>query len=413
MIAIASLTSYNGVALAATASADTAQPGNEAAKALDGNTGTSWHSAYNPTLVPLPHHITIDLGSSVSVNGLSYQPRQDGNKNGNIGRHTIQTSLDGSTWTTVATGTFVDDATTKLTPFQARNARYVKLTATTEAGGRGPWSSAAEIKVTQGGSGGGGSAGTEGQWGPPINFPLVPAAAAILWDSGQVLTWSAYKTNDFGGGTGLTQTAIYTPGSNAVTQRTVTNTQHDMFCPGTSLALNGKVIVTGGNDAPKTSIGGTQGGTWTAGANMKISRGYHSSATLSDGRIFTIGGSWSGGQGNKNGEIYNVNANTWTLLSGCPVAPILTADSGGAYRSDNHVWLFGWKGGSVFHAGPSKAMNWYGTAGSGSRTSAGTRALDPDSMNGNAIMYDAVAGKVSFLLESTLLQQILTFHTRS
>lgn len=39
-------------------------------------------------------------------------------------------------------------------------------------------------------------------------------------------------------------------------------------------------------------------------------------------------------------------------------------------------------------------MNWYGTAGTGSQTAAGSRASDTDSMCGNAIMYDAVAGKI-------------------
>jgi len=51
---------------------------------------------------------------------------------------------------------------------------------------------------------------------------------------------------------------------------------------------------------------------------MKIPRGYQASATLSDGRMFTIGGSWSGGWGGKNGEVYNVTSNTWSLLPGCP-----------------------------------------------------------------------------------------------
>lgn len=39
-------------------------------------------------------------------------------------------------------------------------------------------------------------------------------------------------------------------------------------------------------------------------------------------------------------------------------------------------------------------MNWYGTSGTGSSTGAGTRAVDLDSMNGNAVMYDAVNGKI-------------------
>jgi galactose oxidase len=39
-------------------------------------------------------------------------------------------------------------------------------------------------------------------------------------------------------------------------------------------------------------------------------------------------------------------------------------------------------------------MNWYGTTGSGSQTTASLRASDTDSMTGDAVMYDAVAGKI-------------------
>ena len=157
---------------------------------------------------------------------------------------------------------------------------------------------------------------------------------------------------------------------------------------------SGRPFVTGGNDAAKLSIYDPTADSWIAGPNMQIARGYQASAALSDGRIFVIGGSWSGGQGNKNGEVYSPASNSWSLLAGCPVAPLLTNDAQGVYRQDNHVWLFGWKSGSVFQAGPSKTMNWYYTTGSGSQKTAGLRSTDADAMNGNAIMYDAVAGKI-------------------
>lgn len=74
---------------------------------------------------------------------------------------------------------------------------------------------------------------------------------------------------------------------------------------------------------------------------MNTPRGYQATATCSDGRVFVIGGSWSGGQGGKNGEIYDITANKWTPLLGGPVAPMLTQDAQGVYRADNHGWLFG------------------------------------------------------------------------
>ncbi|PQE04782.1 galactose oxidase precursor protein [Rutstroemia sp. NJR-2017a BBW] len=118
-----------------------------------------------------------------------------------------------------------------------------------------------------------------------------------------------------------------------------------------SLAFDGKAIITGGDNADKTSIYISSSDTWVAGPAMKISRGYQ-------------------------------------------FAPMLTADAQGAFRTDNHGWLFAWKNGSVFQAGPSKAMNWYGTAGTGSQVAAGSRASDTDSMCGNAALYDAVNGKI-------------------
>ena len=39
-------------------------------------------------------------------------------------------------------------------------------------------------------------------------------------------------------------------------------------------------------------------------------------------------------------------------------------------------------------------MNWYSTNGTGNQTAAGDRVGDGDAMCGNAVMYDATAGKI-------------------
>lgn len=97
--------------------------------------------------------------------------------------------------------------------------------------------------------------------------------------------------------------------------------------------------------------------------------------------MFLIGGSWSnmtagwwnGVNGGKHSEIWDASSNTWELLSGIPVDPILTDDWADLYRSDNHAWLHTWKDGSVFHAGPSKRMHWLYTDGQGSHAPTGER----------------------------------------
>ena len=217
---------------------------NEAAKLLDGDTGTFWHTQWMPSAVPLPHTVTLDMKKSFNVNGLTYLPRQDGSSNGNIGQHSIQISTDGATWTEVAKGTYLDDSSLKTTPFTTIPARYVRIIAQTEAGNRGAWTSAAEINVL--------AAVTYakpptnlGILGTTVDFPIVPAAAAVL-TNGKVLLWSSWKALDFGegGGSGTTQTAIYDPATGTVLQRTVTETQHDMFCPGLSLDASGRPFVT-------------------------------------------------------------------------------------------------------------------------------------------------------------------------
>ncbi|KAK3170315.1 hypothetical protein OEA41_009702 [Lepraria neglecta] len=379
-----------------TVTVDSAQAGNPGTNAIDGSTTTFWHTEYNPVLAGLPHQIIVDMKSNYLVGSITYLPRQDGSFNGNIGEHVISLSTDGATFTTVALGTYIDDTTLKTTTFTPTTARYVKLQALSEAGNRGPWTSCAELNIyTAAGPAPPALSAGKGAWGPTIDFPLVPVSAAIEYSSGNLLVWSSYNPSTFGGSNLVqTITATYNIGARIVTSALITNTGHDMFCEGLSMNFNGQVVASGGNTDAATSYYDSPSNAWNKGATMKIPRGYQAQATTSTGNVFVIGASWSGGQGGKNGELYNPTANTWTLLGGCPVAPMLTADAQGVYRADNHGWLFGWKNAYVFQAGPSKAMNWYGTSGGGSQAAAGTRAADTDSMCGNAAMYDAVNGKI-------------------
>lgn len=374
-----------------TVTADSFAPGHEPAKVFDNDINSFWQSRAG---APLPHYVTIDMKSSHLINSVSYLPQQVITSGGNIQAHTIQLSSDGNTWgEPVAFGTYRNDNAIKTTLFTSTNARYVRLSAT-----NGNFAIAANIKVYS--TTFPAPAPGLGRWGPTIDFPLVPVAAAVEHDSGKLLVWSSFTETHFIKGPdglspgGKTVTGTYDPSTKAVSEATVTNTGHDMFCPGLSIDASGRVVVTGGNNAPKTSIFNPSSGGWTSGADMNIGRGYQSQATLSNGKIFTIGGSWAGGIGGKNGEIYDPAANKWTKLPGCLVTALYTGDSVGVYKQDNHPWIFGWKQGSIFQAGPSKQMNWYGTSGTGSQKSAGLRAVDNHSMNGNAVMYDAVAGKI-------------------
>ena len=72
-----------------TCTVDSANDGNPCTNVLDGDNTTIWHTEYNPTVADLPHQITINMQASYSVGSITYEPRQDGNSNGNIGEHVI------------------------------------------------------------------------------------------------------------------------------------------------------------------------------------------------------------------------------------------------------------------------------------------------------------------------------------
>ncbi len=231
-----------------------------------------------------------------------------------------------------------------------------------------------------------GDPATDGRWGSVIDTPLVPVAASGL-PNGKVLMWSAYERFSFGGDRGYTQTMLFDPATSGYTERRVSNTGHDMFCPGISNLADGRVLVNGGSSSAETSIYNPATDAWEDGSDMNIPRGYQGTTLLSDGSAFTLGGSWSGGRGNKTAEVWTAGSG-WQTKPGIPADPFTDVDPQGIYRSDNHMWLFGWKDETVFHAGPSREMHWIDTAGSGSYRSAGNRGSDPYAMNGNAIMYE-------------------------
>lgn len=353
-----------------------------AANVLDGDPATLWHTGWSSGNAPLPHTLTVDTLAQRSINGLTYLPRQDGAPNGRIGQYTVEVSADGTSWTAAAAGTFADVPTLETVSFPAVVGRFARLTALSEGGNRGPWSSAAEIDLLS-------APPSTGSWSPLISLPLVPVAAAAL-PTGKVLLWSSSGTT-YGMKDGMTQTALLDPVTGAVTQATVSNTGHDMFCPGTALLPDGRLLVNGGSDDDKTSLYDPASGTWSVGSPLAIPRGYQSAVTTSTGAVFTLGGSWNDAAGDKNGELWTATGGS-VLLPGAPAAPILTNDPAGVFRQDNHPWLFAASGGRVFHAGPSRAMGWYGTTGTGSYTAEGVRGDDADAMNGATAMYEV--GKV-------------------
>jgi Domain of unknown function (DUF1929)/F5/8 type C domain/Concanavalin A-like lectin/glucanases superfamily/Fibronectin type III domain len=370
---------------------------------LDDQVATFWNSKPSSSAaLALPQSITIDMRGPQTVSDVAYRPRADTPPVGVIGRFEVSISADGVHFVTAASGTWANTTETKHVGIEPVTTRFVRLTARSFAAGSGSSIAAAGItlqgapEVQAPPSLGAPSPNLStdpavvGQWGPTIGFPLVPVAAALL-PGNKLLVWSSNQTMTSAGGPSKTQTAIMDLATGQVSQRTVSNTGHDMFCPGVAVLPNGDIIVTGGNTSPQTSIYHVATNSWTAGPQMNVGRGYQGQTLLADGQVFLLGGSWSGALGGKLGEVWSPSGG-WRELTNVPATPIYTADPRGVYRADNHGWFVTTSGGKVFHAGPSKQMNWITTTGSGSITPAGLRGTSHDAMNGTAVSYDV--GKI-------------------
>ena len=138
-------------------SQETAADHNAAAKAIDGDSSTCWHTRWTQDLT-LPHYVTIDMGKPHQIRGFTYLPRQDGNPNGVVERYRFETSTDGTNWrTNVSAGMFANirnNPSLQQVTFAPVNARYFRFTALREINSNG-WTSAAEISVLPAGGDGG------------------------------------------------------------------------------------------------------------------------------------------------------------------------------------------------------------------------------------------------------------------
>ena len=130
-------------------SEETGGADNYAARAIDGDSSTIWHTRWNADQRQ-PHTITVDMGKTNRIAGFTYQPRQDGLLNGVVEKYRFETSADGVNWTTnIADGSFANIQNNpslqevNFAPVSARYFRFTSLQAIWNSG----WTSAAEISV--------------------------------------------------------------------------------------------------------------------------------------------------------------------------------------------------------------------------------------------------------------------------
>lgn len=128
------------------AKASSEQGGEEAAKAIDGDVNTKWHTKWGNENAKLPYEFELRSknGEPMAVNGLVYTPRPDGG-NGVVTGYKVEVSKDGTSFEKVAEGKLADNAEVKTISFDRVEAKVVRLVITAAKGNFG---SAAEIGLS-------------------------------------------------------------------------------------------------------------------------------------------------------------------------------------------------------------------------------------------------------------------------
>lgn len=196
-----------------------------------------------------------------------------------------------------------------------------------------------------------------GTWGPVISWtPHIPVTASIL-PNGKLLTFASNKRTTFPSGPEFTYAAVWDPATGQFTE--VNNTRHDMFCGGTALLPDGRLVINGGRATTRlSSVFDWQANEWNALPNMNDPRWYNPSVALPDGGVFTV----SGSGGSNTAERWDA-ATGWRRLSGIGWSAV-TSQPG--YINIWHPFLMVAPNGNLFHFGPTDRMNWVTTSGSGS-----------------------------------------------
>ncbi|MEH7463042.1 M60 family metallopeptidase [Bacillus thuringiensis] len=114
-----------------------------ASNAIDGKPDTIWHSKWSAPN-QYPYNLTLELDKAREISKIACLPRQDWSDNGRIFSYNIYTSMDGSTYQKVSSGTWQSNGGTEFATFDPVSAKYVKIEVTN---GKNGYASAAEVDI--------------------------------------------------------------------------------------------------------------------------------------------------------------------------------------------------------------------------------------------------------------------------
>jgi len=121
--------------------ADSEAPGYEAARAIDDDPDTCWHTKWDPAPAPMPHELVVEFDHAVTLYGLTYLPRQD-MSNGRIAECEVLTDAG-----QVASAKWPDTSDLQTLRFEKPvTTRTLRLVLKSEVKGH-PFTSLAELDV--------------------------------------------------------------------------------------------------------------------------------------------------------------------------------------------------------------------------------------------------------------------------
>lgn len=113
--------------------ASSVQSGMPASNLIDNNVNTIWHTQISPLRISYPHNVDIDLGVTYNISRFRLLPAA-AIEDARISKYAIFVSNDGVNWgDTVSTGIWDNTASEKVVYFPPVTARYLRLTAMSEA----------------------------------------------------------------------------------------------------------------------------------------------------------------------------------------------------------------------------------------------------------------------------------------
>ena len=212
-----------------------------------------------------------------------------------------------------------------------------------------------------------------GRWDAPIAWPVVAIHASLL-PNGKIITWNAGEQP-----TQVTKVDLFDPASGS--HAPVALNTANIFCAGHTLLPDGRLLVAGGHlvnngeGIAQTNLFDYRNNTWTRVQDMNAARWYPSVITLGTGEALVASGTITPDTFNEIPQVWGSQSSGWRNLTGAQA------------KLSYYPWIFQAPDGRVFNSGPSTAMGWMTTTGTGTETYAGNRDAVNFREYGSSVMY--------------------------